>query len=55
MVTTPALFTVAEYDPTVGALSSLIIVPLFTATVLRIAERDAAAGGPSTHHREASR
>lgn len=40
VVTTPALFTVDEYDPTVGALSTLIIVPLFMVTVLWFFKRN---------------
>lgn len=39
VVTTPALFTVAEYDATLGALSTLVIVPLFMVTVLRFLTR----------------
>lgn len=40
VVSTPALFTVSEYDPVVGALSTLVIVPLFLVIVLRILRRD---------------
>jgi uncharacterized protein len=42
VVSTPALFTVAEYDATLGALSTLVIVPLFMVTALRLLKRDPA-------------
>lgn len=47
VVSTPAVFTVSEYDPILGAISTLIIVPLFLVTVLRFLRRDRATASPS--------
>lgn len=47
VVSTPALFTVAEFDPILSALSSLIIATLFLVIVLRFLKRDHTPTPPS--------
>ena len=55
VVSTPAVFTIAVYDPVATMISALIIVPLFMVTVLRFLRRDPAARSVPTERPNARR
>ena len=54
-VTAPALFTVSEYHATYGALSVLVVIPLFLAISYKVFKRDEASEPVSKSHRKGSR
>lgn len=51
-VTTPALFTVSEYHATYGALSVLVVIPVFLTISYKVFKRDEASESVSQSHRE---
>ncbi len=51
-ITAPALFTVSEYHATFGALSVLVIVPVFLAISYKVFKRDEASEPVSRSHRK---
>ena len=54
-VTTPALFTVSEYHATYGALSVLVVIPVFLAIAYGVFRRDGASEPVSKSYRKGSR
>ncbi len=54
-ISTPALFTVSEYHATYGALSVLVVIPVFLAISYKVFRRDGASEPVSKSHRKGSR
>lgn len=54
-ITTPALFTVSEYHATYGALSVLVVIPVFLAISYKVFKRDGASEPVSQSHQKGRR
>jgi hypothetical protein len=54
-VSAPALFTISEYHATYGALSVLVVIPVFLAISYKVFRRDGASEPVSKSHRKGSR